>query len=81
MENNDTYREHINEMMQGLEEEYIKVPSEKYNKMEDKLDKMNICLNEIKAVCDIQIENLNKRELGKLLEEIKEYIKELDKEI
>ena len=81
MENNDTYREHISEMMQGLEEEYIKVPSEKYNKMEDKLDKMNICLNEIKAVCDIQTENLNKKELETLLEEIKEYIKELDKEI
>jgi uncharacterized protein YgfB (UPF0149 family) len=81
MENNDTYREHINEMMQGLEEEYIKVPSEKYNKMEDKLDKMSICLNEIKEICDIQIENLDKRELGTLLEEVKEYIKELDKEI
>lgn len=81
MKNNDTYREHINEMMQGLEEEYIKVPSEKYNKMEDKLDKMSICLNEIKEICDIQIENLDKRELGTLLEEVKEYIKELEREI
>lgn len=56
--------------------------SEEIAKINDKLDKTSLCLQRIKELAfNIQIENLNENELKDLVEEIKDYIKELDKEI